>query len=61
MSPEYIAAVINSTLRMTTPILFAALGSAVCSRIGVFNIALEGQMLIASFFAVVALDICVEK
>ncbi len=54
MSPEYIAAVINSTLRMTTPILFAALGSAVCSRIGVFNIALEGQMLIASFFAVVA-------
>ncbi|MFV0350784.1 MAG: ABC transporter permease [Oscillospiraceae bacterium] len=49
MSAEYVAAVINSTIRMMTPVLFAALGSALCSRVRVFNIALEAQMLIAAF------------
>lgn len=54
MNASYIAAVINSTLRSTTPILLAALGSAICSRVGVFNIALEAQMLISCFFSIVA-------
>jgi simple sugar transport system permease protein len=53
MNTAYIASLINSTLRMTTPILFATLGSALCARVRVFNIALEGQMLIATFFAIV--------
>ncbi|MEA4938826.1 MAG: ABC transporter permease [Christensenella sp.] len=53
MNWEYIASIVNSTIRMTTPILLAALGSAICSRVGVFNIALEGQMLIATFFSIV--------
>ena len=44
MNSAYIASILNSTLRSTTPILLAALGSAVCSRVGVFNIALGGQM-----------------
>ena len=52
MNPDYIASIINSTIRMTTPILLAALGSAICSRVGVFNIALEAQMLIATFFSI---------
>lgn len=52
MSATYLASIINSTLRMTTPILLAALGSAICSRVGVFNIALEAQMLIATFFSI---------
>lgn len=52
MNSAYIASVLNSTLRSTTPILLAALGSAICSRVGVFNIALEAQMLIASFIAI---------
>ena len=47
MNSAYIASVINSTLRSTTPILLAALGCAMCSRVGVFNVALEAQMLIA--------------
>lgn len=50
---NYIAQLINSTIRSTTPILLAALGSAVCSQSGVFNIALEGQMLISSFITIV--------
>ncbi|RPF43504.1 simple sugar transport system permease protein [Hydrogenoanaerobacterium saccharovorans] len=50
---EYIAVVINSTIRMMTPVLYAALGSAICSKVWVFNIALEGQMLTGAFMAIV--------
>ncbi len=53
MDSNYIASLINSTIRSTTPVLLAALGSALCSQVGVFNIALEGQMLIASFTSIV--------
>lgn len=53
MNWSFLAVIINSTIRSTTPVLFAALGSALCSRSGVFNIALEGQMLISSFFSIV--------
>lgn len=52
MNFEYIAVIINSTIRSTTPVLFAALGSAICSRAGVFNVALEAQLLIASFASI---------
>ena len=52
MNSAYIASIINSTLRSTTPILLAALGSAICSRVGVFNVALEAQMLIACFVSI---------
>ncbi len=50
---NYLAVLINSTIRSTTPVLLAALGSAICSQVGVFNIALEGQMLIGSFTAII--------
>lgn len=49
---NYIAVLLNSTIRSTTPVLLAALGSAMCSRSGVFNIALEGQMLIGCFVTI---------
>ena len=52
MNSAYIASIINSTLRSTTPILLAALGSAICDRVGVFNVALEAQMLIATFVSI---------
>ncbi|MCB6346512.1 ABC transporter permease [Enterocloster lavalensis] len=54
MNANMLAVIINSTIRSTTPVLLAALGSAICSRVGVFNIALEGQILIGSFVAIVA-------
>lgn len=53
MNTSLLAVIINSTIRSTTPVLLAALGSALCSKVGVFNIALEGQILIGSFVSIV--------
>lgn len=47
------AALFNSTLRVVTPILLAALGGAICSRVGLFNVGLEGLVLIGAFSAIV--------
>lgn len=46
------AALLSSALRFVTPILLAALGGALCQRVGIFNIALEGLMLTGAFAAV---------
>ena len=51
---QYLAVVFNSTLRLMTPILYVALGSALCNRVFIFNIGLEGMMLTGAFFAIVA-------
>lgn len=48
-SPEFL----NSTLRATTPILFAALASAIASKSGIVNMALEGIMLFTALFGVI--------
>ena len=47
------ASLLNSLLRFTTPILLAALGGALCDRVGIFNIALEGMILTGAFAAIV--------
>lgn len=49
----FLAVLLNSTIRMTTPILFVALGSALCNRVFIFNIGLEGMMLGGAFAAIV--------
>ena len=51
ISIEYLASVFNSVLRYMTPILLVALCAGVCSKVKVFNIALEGTLLISAFFA----------
>ncbi len=50
LTPQFAAAV----LRITTPILFAALGGLMARRCGIMNLALEGSMLTSALFAVIA-------
>lgn len=45
-------ALIAATLRTTAPILLVALGGAFTTKAGIFNIGLEGQMLVGAFFGV---------
>ena len=42
----------QSAVQAITPILLASLAGALCGRVGVFNLALEGQMLVGAFAAV---------
>ncbi|RCW71922.1 ABC transporter permease [Saliterribacillus persicus] len=45
---------INSTLRMMAPLLLAGLGGAICARVGIFNVGLDGLMLMGAFLGIAA-------
>lgn len=52
LTSDYIIAFINSILRMSTPLIFCAMGALIADHAGTMNMALEGIMLSASFTAV---------
>ena len=49
-----IAGILHSTLRASTPLIFAAFAALICDHAGIINVALEGAMLIAAFFGVLS-------
>lgn len=44
-----IVSVLAATIRIATPILFAALGELVAERAGIYNMGIEGMMLMGAF------------
>ncbi len=50
---EHLAVILNSTIRLTTPILYATLAAAICKKAGIFNLSMEAAMISGAFFAIV--------
>ena len=52
LTADYLISFLFSVIRMSTPIIFCALGALIANHAGAINMALEGIMLTASLLAV---------
>jgi len=52
MSGLFTPFLFQAAVQSITPILLASLAGVLCGRVGVFNLALEGQMLVGAFAAI---------
>lgn len=50
-SQDFVVSILSATVRMSTPILLAALGETFAQRSGVMNLGVEGMMLVGAFLA----------
>ncbi len=57
MNDLFNAETIAATLRMTTPLILVALGGLMCQRAAIFNIGLEGYMLMGAFCSILFINI----
>lgn len=57
LSSFFTAELFSNGIRLTTPILFGAIASALSSRAGVLNLAIEAKMLVGAFVGLVALSL----
>lgn len=54
ISAEYISGFLYSVIRITTPLLYGAMGALICKQGGVLHIAFEACMLFSAFFGMAA-------
>lgn len=50
---NHLSDLLVSGISLSVPLIFAALGGVICERAGVFNIALEGEMLLGALAAAI--------
>lgn len=57
MNPNFFSVfnieLLNSGIRLATPIILAAMGGVLCEQSGILNLALEGKMLLGAFVGIV--------
>ncbi len=51
-----VVSLLSAMIRISTPVLFAALGELVAERAGVMNLGVEGMMLTGAFVGFIVLD-----
>ena len=54
---EFLLLLLGAMLRISTPILFAALGETIIERSGVLNLGIEGTMMLSAFTGFVAAEL----
>ena len=55
-----IAGLFAATMTAAVPLIYGSMAGVVCERVGVVNIAIEGQLLVGAFTGIVFASMCSE-